>query len=250
MIKVLDLPYGKFRDKGQPIDNVSNYDSSQETCLFLAPLGAIMEQKLLFGTASGMIKLVSGREFDVSKRTTAATKLADGDELIFVQALAQESGAETLQTQPQKAQEVFAMQLQNKGEAFTMQPEKAQEASTMQLEKTQEASTMQLEKAQEAFTMQPQKSQDTSAAQLQKGQETLVMQSQKGMFLRIEAACIPEKKKTAIGVRGIRLAENDRLTHMYLLGKQDGLVKAEYEPSEVVLNRLRIGARDTKGVKR
>ena len=160
MIKVLDLPYGKFRDKGQPIDNVSNYDSSQETCLFLAPLGAIMEQKLLFGTASGMIKLVSGREFDVSKRTTAATKLADGDELIFVQALAQESGAETLQTQPQKAQEVFAMQLQNKGEAFTMQPEKAQEASTMQLEKTQEASTMQLEKAQEAFTMQLEKAQE------------------------------------------------------------------------------------------
>lgn len=29
-IKVLDLPYGKFRDKGQPIDNVSNYDSTQE----------------------------------------------------------------------------------------------------------------------------------------------------------------------------------------------------------------------------
>ena len=25
-IKVLDLPYGKFRDKGQPIDNVSNYE--------------------------------------------------------------------------------------------------------------------------------------------------------------------------------------------------------------------------------
>lgn len=228
MIKVLDLPYGKFRDKGQPIDNVSNYDSSQETCLFLAPLGAIMEQKLLFGTASGMIKLVSGREFDVSKRTTAATKLADGDELIFVQALVQESGAETPQTPPEKTQEVIAMQLQNEGEAFTMQPRNKGEA----------------------FTMQPQKAQDTSAAQLQKGQETLVMQSQKGMFLRIEAACIPEKKKTAIGVRGIRLAENDRLTHMYLLGKQDGLVKAEYEPSEVVLNRLRIGARDTKGVKR
>ena len=27
---MLDLPYGKFRDKGQPIDNVSNYDSTQE----------------------------------------------------------------------------------------------------------------------------------------------------------------------------------------------------------------------------
>ena len=29
-VKVMDLPYGKFRDKGQPIDNISNYDSTQE----------------------------------------------------------------------------------------------------------------------------------------------------------------------------------------------------------------------------
>ena len=28
LIKVLDLPYGKFRDKGKPIDNLCNYDSS------------------------------------------------------------------------------------------------------------------------------------------------------------------------------------------------------------------------------
>ena len=29
-VKVLDLPYGKFREKGIPIDNVSNYTSSEE----------------------------------------------------------------------------------------------------------------------------------------------------------------------------------------------------------------------------
>ena len=29
-VKVMDIPYGKFRDKGQPIDNISNYDSKQE----------------------------------------------------------------------------------------------------------------------------------------------------------------------------------------------------------------------------
>ena len=29
-IKVSDLPYGKFRDKGVPVDNVSNYDSTKE----------------------------------------------------------------------------------------------------------------------------------------------------------------------------------------------------------------------------
>lgn len=34
-IKVLDLPYGKFRDKGQPIDNVSNYDSTQEMVVYM-----------------------------------------------------------------------------------------------------------------------------------------------------------------------------------------------------------------------
>ncbi len=175
MLKVLDLPYGKFRDKGQPIDNVSNYDSSQETCIYLAPLGAIKNRKLLFGTASAMIKQVSGSEFDVSKRTTAATKLSEGDEVLFIKELA-----------------------------------------------------------------------DTEQAE----QETVVMQSEKGMFLRIETAQIPEKKKMAIGVRGMRLSETDRLTHIYLLGEEEEMKKADYEPADVVLNRLRIGSRDTKGVKR
>ncbi len=175
MLKVLDLPYGKFRDKGQPIDNVSNYDSSQETCIYLAPLGAIKNRKLLFGTAFAMIKQVSGSEFDVSKRTTAATKLSEGDEVLFIKELA-----------------------------------------------------------------------DTEQAE----QETVVMQSEKGMFLRIETAQIPEKKKMAIGVRGMRLSETDRLTHIYLLGEEEEIKKADYEPADVVLNRLRIGSRDTKGVKR
>jgi len=68
--------------------------------------------------------------------------------------------------------------------------------------------------------------------------------------LRIEASPIPEKKKMAIGVRGMRLADDDRLTHMYLLRAEAELEEAEYEPAQVVLNRLRIGSRDTKGVKR
>ncbi len=32
-VKVLALPYGKFREKGTPIDNVSNYTSSEEQLL-------------------------------------------------------------------------------------------------------------------------------------------------------------------------------------------------------------------------
>ena len=30
-VKVMDIPYGKFRDKGVPIDNISNFDGSKET---------------------------------------------------------------------------------------------------------------------------------------------------------------------------------------------------------------------------
>ena len=39
---------------------------------------------LLFATAQGMIKKVEGTEFQVAKRTIAATKLQDGDRLIAV----------------------------------------------------------------------------------------------------------------------------------------------------------------------
>ena len=90
LLKVLDLPYGKFRDKGTPIDNLSNYNSSEENFVYITNLAAISRSQVLFGTKSAMLKVVDGSEFDVAKRTTAATKLNEGDELIFVQALALE----------------------------------------------------------------------------------------------------------------------------------------------------------------
>ena len=57
-IKVLDLPYGKFRDKGQPIDNVSNYDSTQEMVVYMCDELQLRYAKLLFATKQGMIKKV------------------------------------------------------------------------------------------------------------------------------------------------------------------------------------------------
>ena len=79
LVKVLDLPYGKLRDKGTPVDNVSNYDSSTEQIVFVGAQSALKEAKICFMTAQGMIKLVDGTEFDVTKRTIAATKLGEGD---------------------------------------------------------------------------------------------------------------------------------------------------------------------------
>ena len=83
-IKVMDVPFGKFRDKGVPIDNYSNFDSAAERVVGVFALSDILEEKLLFATKTGMIKVVAGAEFDVAKKTIASTKLAEGDEVIGV----------------------------------------------------------------------------------------------------------------------------------------------------------------------
>ena len=83
-IKVADIPLVRFRDKGIPADNLSNYDSSQEQILYVAPVGQVKASTLLFVTQTSMCKLVAGSEFDVAKRTIASTKLAEEDRLIFV----------------------------------------------------------------------------------------------------------------------------------------------------------------------
>ena len=83
-IKVADIPLVRFRDKGTPADNLSNYDSSQEQILYVAPVGQVKVSTLLFVTQTSMCKLVAGSEFDVAKRTIASTKLAEEDRLIFV----------------------------------------------------------------------------------------------------------------------------------------------------------------------
>lgn len=81
---MLDLPYGKFREKGIPIDNVSNYTSSEEEIVMICDAEQMRFAKLLFATAQGMIKRVDGKEFQVAKRTIVATKLQEDDRLVSV----------------------------------------------------------------------------------------------------------------------------------------------------------------------
>ena len=74
----------RFRDKGIPADNVSNYDSASEKILLVAPMEQILAHTLLFVTRQGMCKQVAGTEFETaSRRTIASTKLAEGDQLVF-----------------------------------------------------------------------------------------------------------------------------------------------------------------------
>ena len=83
-VRVTDLPYGKFRDKGTPIDNVSNYSSAEEQIVMVCDAEQMRFSQLLFATAQGMIKRVEGSEFQVTKRTIAATRLNEEDSLVCV----------------------------------------------------------------------------------------------------------------------------------------------------------------------
>ena len=83
-IKMMDLPLSKMKDKGTPIDNISNFDSTKEEYIYLCPLNEVIMQKLMFVTKQGMMKQVYGTEFDVLKRTVAATKLSDDDTVINI----------------------------------------------------------------------------------------------------------------------------------------------------------------------
>ena len=167
-IKVLDLPFGKFRDKGSPIDNFSNFNSGAERLVGIGSMEDLKDRKLLFGTAGGMLKIVDGSEFETNNRTVAATKLAEGDSLLI---------AETVD-----------------------------------------------------------------------GSEQVVLQSREGYFLRFAVSEVPEKKKGAVGVRGMRLGEGDSLEaiHLYHAGAEQSI---EYRGRKLVLNKLKAGSRDTKGVK-
>ena len=167
-IKVLDLPYGKFRDKGQPIDNVSNYDSTQEMVVYMCDELQLRYAKLLFATKQGMIKKVEGNEFQVAKRTIAATKLQEDDELISVQVITDD--------------------------------------------------------------------------------QHVVLQTKDGYFLRFSAQEVAEKKKAAVGVRGIKLRKNDELEQIYLIyeGTEH---KISYGDRELTLNRLKVAKRDGTGTK-
>ena len=84
-IKAADIPFGKFRDKGLPIDNISNYNSGTGGIVNIASQSELNLYRLLFVTKQGMCKIVSGGEFDVTKRTVAATKLGEGDELLNIE---------------------------------------------------------------------------------------------------------------------------------------------------------------------
>ncbi len=115
-----------------------------------------------------MCKIVSGGEFDATKRTVAATKLGEEDELISIKLITEH--------------------------------------------------------------------------------QHLILQSKEGYFLRFDTDEIAEFKKTAIGVRGMRLGEKDVIENVYYCqtDTEDSIV---YKEKQVPISKIKLNKRDTKGTK-
>ena len=86
-VKVSDIPFGKAKDKGTPVDNISTYSSKNERILNLFSQSDLNLYRMVFVTKQAMCKIVDGGEFDVTRREVAATKLNDGDELVSVEVI-------------------------------------------------------------------------------------------------------------------------------------------------------------------
>ncbi len=167
-IKAMDLPQGKMRDKGVPIDNVSDFDTTKDQIINVASQSELNLYRIMFVTKQANMKVVDGGEFDVTRRSVAATKLNDGDEVVSVHSI-----------------------------------------------------------------------HDVS---------TVVLQSENGFFLRFKTEDVPEKKKGAVGVRGMRLTGKDTIRDVYYLGETEEKA-IEHNGKNLNLDHLKIANRDTKGTK-
>ncbi len=167
-VKVMDIPFGKFRDKGVPIDNISNFNGEKEIVIAAASQMSLNLYRMIFVTKLAMMKVVNGGEFDVAKRTVAATKLTDEDEVVSVVVL--------------------------------------------------------------------------------NDQKQIVLQTLEGYFLKFAVEEIPEKKKNAIGVRGMKLSGSDYIENVYYT--RSGVESTiQYKEKSLDLNKLKTAKRDGKGTK-
>ncbi|MBQ8330813.1 MAG: DNA topoisomerase 4 subunit A [Lachnospiraceae bacterium] len=168
-VKVSNLPLGKLRDKGIPIDNIGNYDSSKEEIVMVCSQTDLNLYRLLFVTKNGLVKTVSGGEFETRMKTMNATKLAEGDSLVFAGVITDQKYA--------------------------------------------------------------------------------VLMTANGYLLKFPLDQIPEKKKAAAGVAGIKLSKEDYVERV-VLAKDKEPAPLLHRETEIDLDKVRAGARNGRGSKR
>ncbi len=210
-LKVLDTPFAKIKDKGTPVDNISNYDSKVENIIFIDSLGNIRDKKLLFTTLNGMMKLVDASEFEVSKRTVAATKLAAGDKVVSINYTEATTNVSETFVDDIEAPigEVFDMdEMEGYQETFDFGDGFGDDFGGAIVSNIDDVSEVPKALADdEVFT-----------------NEIVVLQTSKGLFLRFMLKDVPEKKKGAVGVRGLKLSKDEYITNVYVCDAGDSIL--------------------------
>lgn len=214
-IKIKDVPFVKVKDKGTPVDNLGNYDSKGENIIYICSADDIKNKKLLFTTEQGMMKLVEGSEFDVSKRTVMATKLLENDKVVSIVA----TGIQQTMINDGIPDDDMGM--------FAMSGGSGDDAGQMEFDMFMDAG-MGYEEAQTS--------------------DIVVLQTNDGIFLRFRLEEIPEKKKGAVGVKGIKLNEDDYVSKVYVIDAGDNTV-VECNGKQVSLRNLKTNKRGAKGTK-
>ena len=76
----------------------------------------------------------------------------------------------------------------------------------------------------------------------------IVLATENGYLLRFSGEEVAEKKKGAIGMRGIKLQKNDSVEAVFLL-EEGTEKKVMFHEKEITLNRLKLAKRDGAGTK-
>lgn len=167
LIKAVDIPLTKYKEKGVPVENLCNY-TGDENIIFMSTCEQVKDKMLLFANDSGFVKMVNGSIFDAVKKTIDATRLPDGGKVISI------SCPET------------------------------------------------------------------------DGASEVIMETEEGYYIRFGTDQVPEKGKTAVGVRGIKLKDGDRVVKVYT-GTQESCFP--HEDTEIPFSRIKLTKRDGRGVK-
>ena len=166
--KVTDIPLGKIRDKGVPIDNITAYTSNDSSIMLLCSQSDLNLYRMIFVSKMSFMKVVDGGEFDVTRKTIQATKLTDDDRLACVCILNE--------------------------------------------------------------------------------QKNILLVSDDGYFLKFPIEQIPEKKKGAVGVRGMKLNPGSLIDKVFFTGNAVDTI-IEYNDNQIPSGKIKLANRDAKGTK-
>ena len=270
-VKAMKIPMKKFRDKGVPIDNLCNYTSANENIITVCAMDQLKLKKLLFTTKSGMMKFVDGAEFDVSKRTVAATKLSEGDEVVSIdmfdvtlQKIYGNTDAPSIMEDEDDDIDFSISGGDEDGDQLTfdfidiMGNDKTAENKDSQ----NEAGSM-LKNGIPGFVSVSSPSEENAGENPMNGSDSeqgsaelttfhtnkmAVLQTRDGMFLRFRLNEVPEQKKSARGVRGIKLGAEDEVEKVYVVGFGEGK-SIEYHGKTIELMKVKLARRGGKGTK-